>query len=264
MSKRRVRRKYLFTIKNINIDRINTKYGLIVQSNINKQDIYKPKNTTMITDLLENKPEPKVISFLDESKSKKTCTISMIDYKSKTNMLNNKHQYKCFWDCEFIPKDITPIGCPINYVTHEIVKTYFSEISQDNYKIKESISKNKKDKLKTIEDERLKLIENGFYETDGIFCSFNCCMAFIEDNYHNKLYNNSKQLLLKMYNKMCNEKINEIESAPHYRILSYFGGDLDINTYRNSFNKILYKNYGIVRPVELVSIGYAFEKTFKF
>jgi hypothetical protein len=261
MSKRKPRRKYLFSIKNINIDNINTKYGLILQSNINNKNIENPKNTTMITDLIE-KTETKFISFLDETKRKKICSVSMIDFQYG-DVFKNKNKYKCFWDKELIPDDIIPIGCPIKYIPHEMVKKYFSEISQDNYMIKESITETKKSNFK-IDDDRLEIVENGFYETDGIFCSFNCCIAYIEDNYHNKIYNNSKQLLYKMYNEMCDKKVREIESAPHYRKLIHFGGDLTIKEYRDSFSKVIFENWGMVKPVKMVSVGYAYEKKFIF
>ena len=46
-----------------------------------------------------------------------------------------------------------------------------------------------------------------YYETDGIFCSFNCCQSYINDNKHIRLYDNSHMLLLKMYNDLMELKI---------------------------------------------------------
>jgi hypothetical protein len=81
------------------------------------------------------------------------------------------------------------------------------------------------------------------YVVDGIFCSFNCCASFINENSHITTYNNSMQLL----HKMCNE-INDSDSeiiinpAPNWRLLNIFGGNLSIEEFRHHFKTYSYKD----------------------
>jgi len=77
--------------------------------------------------------------------------------------------------------------------------------------------------------------------TDGIFCSFNCCLAFINDNNHNPLYDFSKNYLKLFHNKLYNIE-SFVKPAPDWRHLNTFGGDLTIKDFRNTFNTIIYKN----------------------
>ena len=67
-----------------------------------------------------------------------------------------------------------------------------------------------------------------------------------------------------MYNEIYNDKITEIEPAPHYNKLICYGGDLDIIKFRQSFNKVLYKNHGIIKLPIYHPIGHIYEEQFKF
>ena len=83
------------------------------------------------------------------------------------------------------------------------------------------------------------------YIVDGIFCSFNCCYAFIKDNSHNSLYETSAQLLHKMCNelyKKCDDEYIQINSAPNWRLLKSFGGHLSIEEFHNNFKTYSYRD----------------------
>ena len=250
--------KFGFNIKNINIEELNKLYNLKKEINLNNNINVYPINSTKITDLEINDDSIITIPFLDESKRKIISNISIIDFKN-----TNDKNYKCFWDHETIPDNIIPIGCPINYCSNKLKKNYFSEISQDNFCIKEDIIKTKEILIKEDKN-NLSIIKKNYYETDGIFCSFNCCVAFIQNNFHNPLYNNSYTLLLKLYNEVFNTKINKIEPAPSYRKLTCYGGDLNISKFRETFNKISFKEHGIIKIPNIESIGFLYEKQYKF
>ena len=79
------------------------------------------------------------------------------------------------------------------------------------------------------------------YIVDGIFCSFNCCMSYIQENSHNSIYDNSINLLHKMYKELNNHEIM-INLAPHWKLLDIFGGHLSITEFRNNFKTYSYKN----------------------
>jgi hypothetical protein len=245
--------KYVLVLENINIRKVNTKYGInttIVNSN-------QVPNTTKLSELHIEKGTPEVISFLDESKRTHVCNVSMIDFNAKMNI--NLFQYHCFW-CKN-PFETKPIGCPIKYVSNKATKKYHSHISKDTYTINENITNNRKDKLN---DDLIVINNSPYYETDGVFCSFNCCKAFILDNKHNRLYDNSLLLLNKMYNEITGTLNSVISVAPHWRTLEQYGGHLNILQFRDSFNNIDYEYHGFSRNVNFVPLTSLYEEKIKF
>jgi hypothetical protein len=241
----KIKPTYFFSLLNIDIDKIEKLYGIVLLvSNLNMTENQQPNNTTNLSDLYINKNTPEIISFLDESKNEHKCTVSMIDLNSLKPLINNN--YNCFWCNHSIPPELIPIGCPIKYIPNQTVKTYISEISKDKYIIKGNITTTQKKKLLNIQDKRLSIIEHDYYLTDGIFCSWNCTMAFIDQNKINPLYILSEMLLLNMYYQMYQIKNITIEKAPSFRLLQKYGGHLSINEFRNSFNKIEYIHHGII------------------
>ena len=256
-------KKYMFTLVNINTENIDQRYGITLPSNITETEPI-PVNTTMIDDLRSSHKTPEIVSFLDESKRLIKCDVSMIDLNSG-KLVGSDECYHCFW-CRYpVPTGIRPIGCPLKYIPHQAVKSYYSEISKDKYTIKANITESMARHIENIDDKRLSLIKKGYYSTDGAFCSFNCCMAFIESNRRDSRYNDSQKLLLKMYNSMNDEEVEFIEPAHHWRKLRVYGGDLTIDKFRSTFGKVEYMNHGYMmdRP-KCVSIGMLFEEKLRF
>lgn len=248
--------KYVFSLLNVNIGKIDQKYGL-VEYGTEYIDTNIPVNTTRIRDLDIIKKTPDVVSFLDESKRLRKCSVSTV-------VLNGECKYKCYWDKYDIPDGVQPIGCPLKYIPSKVVKTYVSEINKETYKITEVVTDKKRKEIEEMKDSRFAIDKRGYYETDGVFCSFNCVMAWILDteNKRDPLYSMSMPLLLQMYNDLNpEEKVVEILPAPHWRLLEGFGGHLNIEKYRESFNKILYVYHGIIT---CVGIGRLYEDNLKF
>lgn len=250
---------FTFTLPNIDPIAIERKFNItyVTDTNIletNITDTPPPvsdrKNITKITEL-----ETESISFQDQSKKIHTCQVSMIDY----NTMKNPQLlcYNCFW-CKH-PFDNQPIGCPIEYVPNTAIKKYFSEISKDNYFIKEHITKNKEI------PENLIVKKKNYYISDGVFCSFNCALAFAQDNRHIKLYENSTILLNKILVEITEDKKFTIDPAPHWRLLIEYGGYMNIERFRNSFNKSYFNAYGIIKNLpNFKSVGWLYEERLKF
>lgn len=254
------KKQYIFTLVGVNINKVDQKYGINCVNNIQEDEI--PTNTTKIDDLDIVKRTPDIVSFLDESKRLRKCSVSMIDFQSLEKICKNQ-KYKCFWDKNLIPDNIQPIGCPIKYIASKATKSYHSEISKEKYVISENVTSKKAEKLKDKGDDRISIEKNDYYQTDGIFCSFNCCMAYIQapENKHNSIYRQSESLLLRMYSDFYpEENYIEIIPAPHWRMLEDFGGHLTIEQFRESFNKVSYVDHGIV----CISIGRLYEDQIKF
>jgi hypothetical protein len=257
------KKRYIFSLVGVNIEKVDQKYGIAPMSSLAEEDTI-PENTTKIVDLEIIRKTPDVVSFLDESKRLRKCSISMIDFKTNRS-IDGKTVYKCFWDKNSIPGNLQPIGCPIKYVPSRVTKSYHSEISKETYTISEPITEKRRKDIEKRKDKRLNTESKGYYETDGVFCSFNCCMAFIDapENRTNPFYQHSESLLLKMYNDLNQDEgeIKEIMIAPHWRTLIDFGGHLTIEKFRESFNKILYQDHGVI---SCMSMGRLFEDKIKF
>lgn len=262
MSKKDVRQ--IFFLNNVNIEKIEQKYGIGVA--LNEFDHTVPENATRIDDLNIVKKTPEIVSFLDESKRVHKCSVSMIDFNSRQQV--EKGKYKCFWDKHEIPQDVQPIGCPLRYVSSKATKSYHSEISREQYTISEQITEKRANQISERVQNKLSLERNNYYETDGVFCSFNCCLAYILEPEHKRdpSYRHSEMLLLQMYNDFQGENkkidnIAEIVPAPHWRLLTDFGGTLNIDKFRESFNKVQYVYHG---KINCRSIGRLYEDQIKF
>lgn len=209
---------------------------------------------TKIDELEQPKNEPELMSFLDEGKRPHLCQISRINFDSNTT-------YKCFWDRNEIPRDVCPISCPIKFVPSKITKSYFSELSREKYTISENITSSKAEYMKAKKDDRFSLTPRGYYECEGIFCSFNCCIAYIEDNRKNQYYKQSQELLLSMYKELNNSTQDaSIIAAPHWLLLKEHGGHLTIEQFRSSFNRIVYNSYG---KTHFKPVGYLYEENYR-
>jgi hypothetical protein len=263
--------KYVFTLKNINVEHIDQKYGIMLVSNISK-NIDQPDNTTTLTELtaLDKDVSLDIVSFLDESKKIYHCNISMIDFYSRRSTESLKG-YKCYW-CRH-SFESTPIGCPIKYVSNNVVKTYHSEVSKDDYTIKENTTKYKSNILSQIDlfttknKAKMKINKHEYYETDGVFCSFNCCKAFIKDNKHDNLYDHADNLLTKLYMDMNKTDIKcvKINPAPSWRLLKEYGGSLEIEQFRENFNKSTYDFCGTIKLQSIFKpVGMLYEEKINF
>lgn len=232
------------TIKNLDIQEIHKRYHLPTEK-VQVKDMGGEYNHTKLN--TEHK-DTKFI-FTDNQKNKHICDISMIDFKRYKNFKD----YHCFWCRDFF--NTTPIGCPIKFYPGSIFIKYKSISSDNCYDVIETRQR--------YSDEDS---DKSYYHTDGIFCSFNCCKAFIDENNETPLYIDSNTLLVKMYNDFTGKNTNFISPAPHWRTLKYYGGFLDINEFRKTFEKIEYKDYGVIRDFfnNTITLATMYEKKIKF
>ena len=249
--------KFNITLKNIDPKEICKKYGIITNQNI-------PINSTIISDLTLRIGNNNNYSFLDPIKKEHNCVFTFLD-EITNQKLPKITNICCFWCMHNFEK--RPIGCPIKYLPSRLTKQYYSEITKGDYTIRGSITKNTEKILKKENklSSKFYLEGNSHYITDGIFCSFNCCLAFIKDNWHNIIYNNSEYYLNKIHYQFF-KKFHKIIPAPSWRLLTKFGGHLDIEKFRNSFDNIEYietDDYLSEIP-KLKPIGFIFEKKIKF
>jgi len=236
MSDTQMKKTYIFSMS-LDVEKVCERYKLKTYEDKVLQKSFK---TTRLIDLnRDHNDTPETISFLDESKRSHSCNISMIDFNSCKNILALK--YHCFWDRH--PFTTSPIGCPIRYVPNNAVKKYFSHVSKDMYTLKEKVSNN----ITNNNDPLITIKKNTYYETDGVFCSFNCCQAWIEHHKHDRRYDDSETLLAKIYNEYNKTKSVVIMASRHWRMLEMYGGHLTIRKFRDGFNKIEYESHGMCK-----------------
>jgi len=238
--------KFTFTLKDVNIYDIENKYGISTLA----------FSTTKISNLASTPITTQNHTFVDETMQTHSCVISM------SNLLNTELPYStnisCFW-CRH-PFANPPIGCPVEYIPSIFFKKYYSEQSKDSYSIKGSITPQIQQMLRNSDQ----IDEKNYYITDGIFCSFNCCLAFIRD-VDNYLYSQSENLLLQYFHTFFNQNIL-VNPAPSWRLLNTYGGHLSIEKFRSDFNTVTFHelNETVKHIPRSKSLGFLFEKKIKF
>lgn len=200
--------------------------------------------------------EPAFSGYLTDPRRQYTLKLSMVDCTTSENILDSKKcaAASCFW-CRHRFSTL-PIGCPLRYLPTQVVRTILSK-SEDSstYSIKENVSESL---CSSIHEDT---VRKAYFETDGIFCSFNCCLAFINDNAHKSRYRQSKTLLSNMYAAAVGTCVAQIQPAPSWRLLSEYGGHMSIDEFRQTFNKVQYSESFEVKNVpRRVSVAVAFEK----
>jgi hypothetical protein len=246
---------YTFLLKNIDINKIQEEYPFLIKQN-SLVDKFEEElevednnsehiNYTPIENILSvNSTQHQ--TFLEHNNN----SVSMIDYVNGME-LGERSTTNCFW-CRHAFEG-KPISCPISYKNNQIEKDYFSEITKDRYTLKENIDMSKFEQMNDVcrTNSNIKIIKKDYYISDGIFCSFNCCLSFINDNKNNSFYKNSKCLLLLILKKTTGETV--ITPAPSWRLLDRYGGSLSIEQFRTCFNRLQYFHLNIVhthfRPI---------------
>jgi len=269
-------KKHTFILAKIKCDEVDIKYGFNLISNIGAAPGESSQETTLIADLPKTKDSDTcAYSFLDESKRPHSCVVTMQDLITNER-LPQETTVKCFW-CRSSFSG-TPIGCPVSFVPGKVTKTYHSEITKDKYSITDSVTKYRKNLIPKLMEKHQSKFEisenhNEFFLIDGIFCSFNCCMAHINFNRNVDTYRTSRTLLYNLYRRIFSEieplkdlEIHKILPAPHWRLLEEYGGHLNIKEFREGFRTVEYVDIDdyVYRMPQCRIIGHVFERKIRF
>lgn len=167
---------------------------------------------------------------------------------------------RCHWDHHTF--DGIGIFCPLSYRPKQVAKIGLNEVKQrsgigvgdsnlNSFVIKENIPKSKD--ISTLLNKNLIEITDAYYEVDGVFCSPECCLAYINDEktkVGGSKYADSERLLYFMLGLT-----SKISPANSFRLLSVYGGNLTIDQFRKKNKSIKYEYYGTT-----VLISHLFEK----
>jgi hypothetical protein len=181
----------------------------------------------------------RIMYFLDVHKAQVKYWITMIDLSSN-GALPTFTKKPCWWCRNSF--NTRPLGCPLRYHPHKKVG-----IDKDRIEGK-------------LKQANLPTDTNDFFETDGIFCSFPCCKAYILSNLRVSKYKNSSSLLTLMYAIFFGEIIR-IPRAHPWKALKEWGGYMTIKEFRSSFGKlVLTETANMRRPLLYSSSCYIAEK----
>ncbi len=102
---------------------------------------------------------------------------------------------------------------------------------------------------------------DGKYTSEGCFCSFNCCMAYIQDNINKPEYAKSRYLLTRMHFEVFGDPKFLITPAPSWKVLDNYGGTWSIEQFRSSLtNVIVTHKLSTSKLLEYRPVGHIFEE----
>jgi len=298
-------KKPVFVLRNIDVNILDVRYNvasLVKEESSQQEDMLHQQQLqkTKITDITD-KDDSNFFSFLDESKKDHQCVFTMRSYLNQ-ELLPETTSLHCFW-CRH-SFQYRPIGCPIEYVPPRVSKSYHSEITKDRYVLRENITpqqvrmlevhqkrqqesqkgamdasaesdpdstnpSNTTNTTSTITDAesniQYSMVDNDYYLMDGLFCSFNCCLAYIKMNQNNPLYANCEALLNRIYYVVFGPRSLPLIEAPSWRLLKNYGGHVSIEDYRKNFYKVEYLSAdNVIYPFpKSKCIGFLFERNIK-
>lgn len=165
---------------------------------------------------------------------------------------------RCHWDHHTF--DNIGVYCPLNYRPKQVAKKGQNEIKTragtppnatiiNIFLIKENIPRNKD--VSTLKN--IISVTDAYYEVDGVFCSPECCLAFINNEKSKvggSIYADSERLLHSMFGLT-----SRISPANNYRLLKEYGGNLTIEQFRSNNKVMKYEYHGTT-----VLVSHLFEK----
>lgn len=185
-------------------------------------------------------------TFLDDGRK---------SFRNRPTMLSNVNRagelaagtVSCFWCRHRFDSD--PVGCPLMYVPAQISRTLVTQ-TRETYTISENVSESDVD-VGTLQSRE-------YFETDGVFCSYPCCLAYIQDNRHNPLYAQSKTLLHIMAQQAgCGRPLT---AAPSWRMLQEYGGPLSIDEFRKRHENYTYTQSHEIHKIPMHPVSVMFEE----
>jgi len=205
------------------------------------------KDVTMLSDINTRRDSP---TRIDGRIHIKLLT-TMVDMVSSGEMPENT-DIPCFW-CRH-SFTTPPIGLPIRWVNSKSdgvekkCTTPSHNVGVDGNTIT----------VVPEESTRKSINTKGYFQVDGIYCSFNCVLADLQSSQYNCMLKDSYTLLHKMFRLSMDRypSKGEIKPMPSWRLTKKYGGPMSIEELRDTVQLYNYTmSYNIVKPV-----GRIFEK----
>ena len=245
---------FTFTLNDIDVAKIDKDFNMNEMRNIETHDIVfdTDDNKTSLKKLgissLRHEP---ITTIIPKEKTKLHTFITMTDLASKKEMPQSTN-IPCF-NCR---RHFTtcPLGIPIEY--HPSV--YKSK--NDPSKIKK-LTINERQKLEVDKTNDIEVLE--YFDTDGIVCSFNCIVGFIDDN-PSPLYKKTPSLIPKMYRMIFGKYPTEaIIKSPSWRLREEYGGVLSDEEFVANLQTLVFTDLNQIQKVlrRMKQVGRLFKVT---
>ncbi len=230
--KKGVKEDLSFTLKNIDVARIDKDFSMTDMKNIgHTSDLVfdtEDKGTSLEKLGISSLKREPITTILTKEKTKLQTFITMIDHLTDKRLPQQTNIpcfgcHRCF--------DTIPLGVPIAYYP----SVYISK--DDPTKIKK-LTINDRLKLEADTNNNINILE--YFDTDGIVCSFNCIFSVIEDN-PSPLYRETSSLVPKMYKMIFGEyPKSKIIRSPSWRLREEYGGPLSDEDFVRNLQSIQY------------------------
>jgi hypothetical protein len=162
----------------------------------------------------------------------------------------------CCWHCTET-FNTRPLGFPLRYVPNFILSTFRSD-KEDSQPVvcRSDIHHETKDD---------NVYQRDYFETEGIFCSFPCMIAYGAGRTNRLEYNGYRGLLKRLHKRLYGKELTNWRSAPDIRLLKKFGGHLTIEDFRNEeassyretvrFEGGLKKDEKLKEPIDMMPVS---------
>lgn len=178
--------------------------------------------------------------FSSSSRAPLKCWVTMYDHVTR-GALPAVTSIPCGWCRAPLPHGTHPVGCPMRYTNPSTPKA--------RRRVRER-----------LQDANLPPDTLDFFETEGVFCSFNCVRAFIDSMAGNPRYRECAMLLDLLYEKMHGTRA-PIRAAPPWRMLDLHGGHLTPQEYRASTEWLTFQNTSSMRRPYMYPMAYYVQET---
>jgi hypothetical protein len=133
-----------------------------------------------------------------------------------------------------------PLGVPVKYVP-SVLNTVVNDISYSK-----NLTSREFKKMKTDVEYRDKIVDNDYFITDSIVCSFNCMITVF--NERPEIYRETPLLINEMYKRVFgNYPLAKITKAPSWRLRKEYGGPLSDEEFESSLQTINFIDTGQLR-----------------
>lgn len=223
-----------FTIPSMNVYTIDKKYDINIPLSTPIDDRIENITTSMDKLQLLKSKLPPPDSFIQIKKENIPIYFLLRDFIKGTDYPSTTDVH-CHWCRQQFNSH--PVGIPIKYNPSLHIDEYISVVSNDKRVIKKEITVKQRieyeNKIKLGKmNGKLEIREN--FDVDGVFCSFNCALAYLRCHHISEFkYRFSHELLFFMARQIFGKTI-DIKPALHWRYIDIFGGSMDIDFWRKS------------------------------
>ena len=160
----------------------------------------------------------------------------------------------CLWCGYRVAPGNRPVGCPVDWMPAQIVRTSFSEIGRDDFTMKENVTS------AAVRGVRAKGADAevdvgaasecdtrpAHYKTRWVFDNMNCMMAFAADRRDVPEYAYSVSLAHKLFAELFPDALHELQAAPHWSLLKRNGGFLTKKRFDQRIGVVVFIDHGAV------------------